>query len=182
MRKIIIVYGLIAGTIVGGLMLGTMAYYQSHEWNMENGHLLGYTTMVIALSVIFVAIKSVRDKHLGGTITFWKGCQIGLLITLIASVMYALSWEVSYRNIGDEFVEKMKSSYEEGLRAEGLSETEFQTKKASMDAMWESYENPIVRFGYTLLEIFPVGLVISLLSAALLRKRDFLPTTQTPSI
>lgn len=177
MRKIIIVYGLIAGTIVGGLMLGTMAYYQSHEWNMENGHLLGYTTMVIALSVIFVAIKSVRDKHLGGAITFWKGCQIGLLITLIASVMYALSWEVSYRNIGDEFVEKMKSSYVEDLKAEGLTEAEFQTKKSEMEAIWESYQNPIVRFGYTLLEIFPVGLILTLISSGLLRKKEFLPPT-----
>ncbi len=177
MRKIIIVYGLIAGTIVGGLMLGTMAYYQTHEWNMENGHLLGYTTMVIALSVIFVAIKSVRDKHLGGAITFWKGCQIGLLITLIASVMYALSWEVSYRNIGDEFVEKMKSSYVEDLKAEGLTEAEFQTRKSEMEAIWESYQNPIVRFGYTLLEIFPVGLILTLISAGLLRKKEFLPPT-----
>lgn len=177
MRKIIIVYGLIAGTIVGGLMLGTMAYYQTHEWNMENGHLLGYTTMVIALSVIFVAIKSVRDKHLGGAITFWKGCEIGLLITLIASVMYALSWEVSYRNIGDEFVEKMKSSYVEDLKAEGLTEAEFQTRKSEMEAIWESYQNPIVRFGYTLLEIFPVGLILTLISAGLLRKKEFLPPT-----
>lgn len=177
MRKIIIVYGLIAGTIVGGLMLGTMAYYQTHEWNMENGHLLGYTTMVIALSVIFVAIKSVRDKHLGGAITFWKGCQIGLLITLIASVMYALSWEVSYRNIGDEFVEKMKSSYVEDLKAEGLTEAEFQTRKSEMEAIWESYQNPIVRFGYTLLEIFPVGLILTLISSGLLRKKEFLPPT-----
>ncbi|MBN8577472.1 MAG: DUF4199 domain-containing protein [Cytophagales bacterium] len=177
MKKIIIIYGLISGTIVGGLMLGTMAYYQSHEWNLENGHLLGYTTMVIALSVVFVAIKSVRDKHLGGAITFWKGCQIGLLITLIASVMYALSWEVSYRNIGDEFVEKMKSSYVEDLKAEGLTEAEFQTKKAEMEAIWESYQNPIVRFGYTLLEIFPVGLILTLISAGLLRKKEFLPPT-----
>ena len=105
MKKIIIIYGLIAGIIVGGLMLASMAYYESNNWDVENGHLIGYTTMVIALSVIFVAVKSVRDNHLGGVITFWKGCQIGLLVTLIASVIYALSWEISYNRIGDEFIE-----------------------------------------------------------------------------
>ncbi|MBX2898071.1 MAG: DUF4199 domain-containing protein [Cyclobacteriaceae bacterium] len=175
MKKIIIIYGLISGAIVGGLMLGTMAYYQTHEWNLSNGHLIGYATMVIALSLIFVAIKSVRDKYLGGVITFWKGCQIGLLITLIASVMYALSWEVSYRNIGAEFVDKMKSMYVEELKKEKLSEAEFQKEIEKSNAMWESYQNPIIRFGITLMEIFPVGLVLTLISAGLLRKKEFLP-------
>lgn len=177
MKKIIIVYGLIAGTIVGGMLMGSMAYYESNNWESKNGELIGYTTMVIALSVIFIAIKSVRDNHLGGAITFWKGCQIGLLITLIASVMYGLSWEISYSRIGGEFVEKMKEKYTEEIRARGLSEADFKVEKAKMDALWESYRNPIVRFGFTLMEIVPVGLVLSLISAGLLRKREFLPAT-----
>jgi hypothetical protein len=177
MKKIIIVYGLIAGTIVGGLMLVTMAYYESNNWETENGHLIGYTTMVIALSVIFIAIKSVRDNHLGGAITFWKGCQVGLLITLIASVMYALSWEISYARVGDGFVSKMKEKYVEELKASGLTDEQFKIEKAEMDALWESYKNPIIRFGFTLMEIVPVGLVLTLISAGLLRKKELLPAT-----
>lgn len=179
MKKIIIVYGLIAGTIVGGLMLATMAYYynQSDSLEMENGHLIGYTTMVIALSVIFIAIKSVRDNHLSGVITFWKGCQVGLLITLIASVMYALSWEISYSRIGSEFVSKMKVKYVEELKAEGLSEAKIKTKTDEMNVTWEYYKNPVIRFGFTLMEIVPVGLVITLICAGLLRKKEFLPTS-----
>jgi hypothetical protein len=181
MKKIIIIYGLIAGFIVGGLMLASMAYYESNNWDVENGHLIGYTTMVIALSVIFVAVKSVRDNHLGGVITFWKGCQIGLLVTLIASVIYALSWEISYNRIGDEFIEKMKADYTEELKASDLTDAQREAKQAKMDKLWENYQNPIIRFGITITEIFPVGLIITLLCAGLLRKKEFLPeSTQEP--
>jgi hypothetical protein len=181
MKKIIIIYGLIAGIIVGGLMLASMAYYESNNWDVENGHLIGYTTMVIALSVIFVAVKSVRDNHLGGVITFWKGCQIGLLVTLIASVIYALSWEISYNRIGDEFIEKMKADYTEELKASDLTDAQREAKQAKMDKLWENYQNPIIRFGITITEIFPVGLIITLLCAGLLRKKEFLPeSTQEP--
>jgi hypothetical protein len=177
MKKIIIIYGLIAGTVVGGLMLASMAYYESNNWDTKNGELIGYTSMVIALSVIFVAIKSVRDNHLGGVITFWKGCQVGLLITLIASVMYALSWEISYSRIGGEFVAKMKETYTQEIKNKGLTDEQYKVEKAKMDALWESYKNPVIRFGFTLMEIVPVGLVLTLISAGLLRRKEFLPAT-----
>jgi hypothetical protein len=182
MKKIIIVYGLIAGTVVGGMLLASMAYFESNNWDTKNGELIGYSTMVIGLSVIFVAIKSIRDNHLGGVITFWKGCQVGLLITLIASVMYALSWEVSYSRIGGEFVAKMKEKYTQEIKAKGLTDDQYKIEQAEMDALWESYKNPVIRFGFTLMEIVPVGLVLTLISAGLLRKREFLPATQRTAV
>ena len=39
----------------------------------------------------------------------------------------------------------------------------------------EMYKNPFLRFGITLSEIFPVGLVIALISAVILRKKEILP-------
>ena len=43
-----------------------------------------------------------------------------------------------------------------------------------MRQMGELYKNPIVKIGFTYMEILPVGLLISLLCAALL-KRNALP-------
>jgi hypothetical protein len=40
------------------------------------------------------------------------------------------------------------------------------------------YKNFIIRAGMTLMEIAPVGIVLSFLSAALLRKKNFLPSTE----
>src|SRR4051812_21595851 len=99
MKKIVIIYGLIAGAIVGTMLIITMPLYESGTLNFDNGELLGYTTMVVALSMVFFGVKSYRDNYSGGTITFGQGAKVGLLITLIASLIYAMSWEVSYNTM-----------------------------------------------------------------------------------
>jgi hypothetical protein len=167
MKRIILVYGLIAGTIVGSMFFITMPLYEKGILTMENGELVGYSTMIVALSLIFFGIKSYRDNHLEGSITFGKALKVGLLITLIASLIYAITWEVIYNTMTD-FVTQMGDKYFEKLRAEG-------TTQAKIDEYKAIYENPFIRFAMTLMEIAPVGILISLLSAGLLRMRGFLP-------
>lgn len=179
MKKVVLIYGLIAGTIVGGTMLITMPLYENGTFNFDNGELTGYTTMVIALSMVFFGVKSYRDNHAGGAITFWSGLKVGLLITLVASIMYAATWEVLYARMGEEFTQEMVAHYMEDLKADGATETELAEAKAKWESFGEMYKNPLIRFGVTLMEIFPVGLVISLLTAGLLRKKEFLPATSS---
>lgn len=179
MKKVILIYGVIAGAIVAGMMFITMPMYDSGTMNFDNGELVGYTTMVIALSMVFFGVKSYRDNHAGGDITFWSGVKVGLLITLVASVMYALAWEVIYSRRGDEFNQKMIQHYMDELKAGGATEVELTEAKARWESFGELYKNPLIRFGVTLMEILPVGLIITLITAALLRKKDFLPASQT---
>ena len=47
--------------------------------------------------------------------------------------------------------------------------------RAEMAQFGEMYANPLIRMPITFIEIFPVGLVISLIAAALLRNSRFLP-------
>lgn len=175
MKKIILIYGLIAGAIVGGLMLLTMPLWETGVLNFDNGQLVGYTTMVIALSMVFFGIKSYRDNHAKGVITFGKGFKIGILITLIAAVMYGLAWEISYSRMGDEFIQKMTEHYFQEMKQDGATEQELNEAKEQWATFSEMYKNPIIRFGATLTEILPVGLIITLISAALLRKKEILP-------
>jgi hypothetical protein len=175
MKKIVITFGLISGAIVSIVLLGSMPLWKNGIINFENGQWVGYTSMVIALSMVFVGIKSYRDNHQQGTISFGRGFRIGILITLIASVMYALSWEVSYRYFAPDFMEKWSEHYVEQKKKEGVSAATLEKEKANMEQLSEMYKNPLVRFGMTLMEIFPVGLVITLVSAGVLRKREILP-------
>jgi hypothetical protein len=182
MKKIIITYGLIAGTIVAGMMLITMPMYNSGALKIENGELLGYSTMVIALSVIFLGVKSYRDKHSNGVISFGKGLKIGLLITLIAGLMYGLAWEYIYPQVGDEFMQKYTELKIAEMKADGATEAKITEWKQESAQMVELYKNFFFRFTFTVIvEIFPVGVIISLISAALLRRKEFLPATE-PSI
>jgi Protein of unknown function (DUF4199) len=170
MKRIVVIYGLIAGAIVGSMFFITMPLYERGILTMENGELVGYSTMVVALSLVFFGVKSYRDNHLGGSITFGKALTVGLLITLVASLVYAITWEVIYNTMTD-FVTEMGDKYFEKLRADG-------TTQAKIDEYAAMYENPFIRFAMTLMEIAPVGILISLFSAALLKKKEFLPTNE----
>jgi len=176
MKKVILIYGLIAGSIVAAMMFITMPMYQSGALNLDNGEWVGYTTIVVALSMVFFGIKSYRDNHSNGSISFVKGFKVGILITLIACIMYGLAWEVSYSQIGDDFMKKINEKYYAEMVAKAATEKELQEAKKQWDSFSEMYKNPLFRFGFTVfVEIFPVGLIITLVSAGILRKKEFLP-------
>jgi Protein of unknown function (DUF4199) len=175
MKKIVITYGIIAGLITGGLMLATMPLFVNGTVDKDNGLWIGYTGMVIALSLVFFGVKSFRDNHAGGKITFGKALLIGLGITLIASLFYVIAWEITFARSGEWFMSNWSTGELDKLKSGGATEAELLVAKKEWDEFGQLYQNPLIRFGMTLMEIFPVGILISLLSAALLRKKEFLP-------
>jgi hypothetical protein len=133
----------------------------------------GFTVMILAFSSIFVAIKNYRDKFNQGEITFGKAFKIGILISLIASTCYVVMWLVVYYNFVPDFMDKYSAFEIKNIQAKGLNAAETTKEIADINNMKEMYKNPIVVVLFTYLEIFPVGLIITLLSALILkRKRD----------
>lgn len=178
MRKTVIVYGLIAGAVIVTLMLTLVSFVDKGSVNFDNAEYFGYGSMLVALSMVFFGIKSYRDNANNGSIGFWKGVQVGLLITLIASVMYAGGWEAYLQanpGLRDGFIQKYTEHQVGKLRENGAPQEEIDGLVSQMSTMGELYKNPVIRFGMTLMEIVPVGLLVTLLSAALLRKRPALP-------
>ncbi len=176
MRNVILKYGLIAGGIVSVvLLLGTALWIDEGMSSFEYGELIGYASMVLALSLVFFGIKSYRDNYHNGAMSFGMGFQVGILITLIASFMYAGTWEGYYQSkpeLRATFMDKYTEQYLNKMRQQGASEVEIQ-KQAETMAVWkERYKNPLLRFGMTLVEILPVGIIITLISAAVLRRRE----------
>jgi hypothetical protein len=174
MLRIVLIFGLISGAIAAGLMWILMGVVKDGGIDFENGMTWGYATMIVALSLIFFAIKSYRDNN-GGRITFWKGLQIGILISLISGVCYAASWELYYRGSGQEFLQKYTAYYLDKMKQEGKSDAEVETARTESQQFMELYRNFFIRFPMTLMEILPVGIIVSLISAALLRRRELLP-------
>ncbi len=172
MRKVVLTFGLIAGLIVTTLMLISMPLMGNGTISFENGELFGYATMIIALSMIYFGVKSFRDNHNNGVLSFGKGFQVGILIAAIAAVIYASGWEVYLSTSSGDFMEQYTTQYLAQMEKEGASATEIEQMKTEMDSMAEMYKNPLIRFGMTLMEIIPVGLIITLLSAFLLKRND----------
>jgi hypothetical protein len=114
---------------------------------------------------------------LNGAISFGKAFGLGLLITLIASVIYALTWEIMFNTLASDYLQKWNAYSLQKMKDAGASMAELAAKQKEMAEFDETYKNPIVRLGFTLAEISPVGIVISLLSAGLLRRKELLPST-----
>ena len=178
MTKIVLIFGLISGAIAGGLMWVLMTFVRSDGVNFDNAVFVGYATMIIALSMVFFGIKSYRDNH-GGRITFVKGLQVGILISLISAFCYAACWEIYYPSVGQEFMEKYTTYHLDKMRKGGASEAEIEQARTEGQQFTEMYKNFFVRFAFSLMEIVPVGIVVTLVSAALLRRRELLPAEGT---
>lgn len=169
MNRIILTYGLIGGVIVSAMMWLTLA---SGKHDFDNGMWIGYTTMVVALSTIYFAVRTFRDKHLGGAITFGKAFLMGLGITLVASTMYVASWMVLDATTGGEFMEEYYQHTKAQLEKSGTPPAEMEAQLKEMREFGEMYKNPAVKIGFTYLEILPVGLVISLICAGILTRKS----------
>jgi hypothetical protein len=178
MKKVVLTFGLIAGVIIAVLVWVVAWLCERDLIAFERMEFVGYASMLIALTMVFFGIKSYRDNYSGGKITFWKGVQVGLLISLIAGVLYfagALSYNIANPGFQAKFIEKYTEFSIGKLQAEGAPQAEIDSAKAEIALMQRLFENPLLFFAIAMVEILPVGIIVTLISAGLLRRREVLP-------
>jgi hypothetical protein len=173
MIRIIVVYGIVAGFVVLIPMMWSMLTL-TEDTIPENAALYGYLSMLLALTAVFLGVKHHRDKALGGVIKFLPALAIGLGISAVASLFWVVGWEITLAT-GFDFAGAYTNSVVEAARARGASEAEVQKVISDTAAFLDMYANPLVRAAITFVEMFPIGVVISLISASLLRNSRFLP-------
>lgn len=170
--KYALIYGGLAGAIIVSIISATIAMdLPSHATSVW----VGYLIMLAALSLIFVGVKRYRDVERGGVVSFGRAFVLGLAMAVTAAVIYTIGWEIYLTVSGGDFMAEYTAGIVERMRAEGAPPSAVEAKAAEMRAMAESYRNPLFRMPLTFVEIFPVGLVVALISAALLRNPKLLP-------
>jgi amino acid transporter len=169
MKRTVWTFGLIAGAIMSAMMLVTIPFMD--RIGFDTAEVIGYTTIIAAFLLIFFGIKSYRDNKLGRTISFGRALLVGVLINVVASACYVATWEVIYFGIAPDFVAKYSAHAIEKARAEGASEEQIAKKTVDMQKFQELYRNPLINAAITFLEPFSVGLIVSLVSAGILRRR-----------
>jgi hypothetical protein len=175
MLRIVLTNGLISGVVIIAGILGTLLIGGGHSslW-------LGYLIMLVALSSILLGVKQYRDRDLGGVIGFGKALLIGLGIAVTASVAYVLVWEVYLAVTHYTFIDHYTASILAAKRAGGITGAEYQKAVAEMETLRQQYANPLFRLPMTFVEIFPVGVLIALVTAVLVRNPKFLPARARP--
>lgn len=177
MKKIVLTYGILAGAINAGMAYALTTVF-GDELMHANAEWVGYTVMIIALAMIFVGVKQYRDHELGGVIKFGRAFLVGLYIALVASVIYVGVWEIYMNTAGGDFMEEYTTSYISQMEENGASAAEISEAETEMEYYKEMYRNPLLRMLITLSEILPVGLIIALISAAVLRNNKIVPPEQ----
>jgi hypothetical protein len=169
MKKIVLTFGLIAGAILSLMMLATLPFMD--KVGFDKGYVIGYTSMVLAFLLVFFGIRSYRENIGGGAITFGRAFSVGILIVLIASACYVVTWEIVYFKLAPGFADRYANYVMEKLRSSGASQQAIQGKLEEMKMLKRMMDNPLTNAALSFIEPLPVGLIITLISAAILRKK-----------
>lgn len=169
MRKIVLVFGLIAGAILAAMMLLTLPFQD--QIGFDKGAIIGYTTMVLAFLMVYFGVRSYRDTVAGGHVTFGRAFTVGLLITAVASACYVATWELIYYKLAPDFVEKYAAHAVEKTRRSGATDAQIAARTQEMAEFAALYRNPLVNIALTFLEPLPVGIVFTLVTAGVLSRK-----------
>lgn len=169
MKKTILAYGLLSGAVISILMASTIPF--AHKIGFDKGLFVGYTTMILAFLLVYMGIRSYRDNAGNGHITFGKAFAVGICITLISSFCYVVTWEIIYYNFMPHFLDEYGAYAMQKLQASGASAAAIQNQVEQMAKYKQLYANPLYMGLMTFIEPFPVGLVITLVSAGILRRK-----------
>ncbi len=172
MKRIVLTYGLIAGAVVSIFMTTTMLIADRQE-TVDTGAssmIVGYLGMLISFAFIFVAIKSYRDKENGGVVSFGKAFSIGLLISLVASTLYVITWAFVYNNFLPHYMDRYCAAMIQKANA-ALSGPALQAEIAGINKAKETYATPLGFTLFTYAEILPVGILVSFIASLVLKRK-----------
>jgi hypothetical protein len=85
--------------------------------------------------------------------------------------MFVVVWLIDYYIFIPDFLDKYIPHVLKDAREEGATDIELQEKAEEMASFKEMYKNPLFVVVITFSEVFPVGLIISLISALILKKK-----------
>src|ERR1700752_1743869 len=170
LKKTVLTFGVISGVAIAILMGVTSMF--AGQIGFDRAVIVGYTTILVAFLLVFFGIKSYRDNVGGGEISFARAFTVGILITLITCFFYVVSWEILYYTFLHDFPEKYGNHVMEKARASGATPEQLAQQLEEVKKMQALLNTPLLASTVIFIaEPLPVGIGMTLISAAILRKR-----------
>jgi len=166
MKKIVLVFGIIIG-LVFCANIGLMVYWMYHNPDLKGSDIVGYAVMVVVFSLIYIGVRNYRNKQLDGLISFGKAFKTGALIALLGSAIYVAAWLFSYYLFVPDFMDVYSDYVLKNCTPEDLP-----AKTKEMADFKELYKNPLFVILITFSEVLPIGLVVALVSALILKRKQ----------
>jgi hypothetical protein len=169
-KKTVLTCGIISGVIISVLMSITTVF--ADRIGFDRAVIVGYTSMLMAFLLVFFGIRSYRENVGGGEISFGRAFTVGILITLITCLFYVVSWEIIYYNFLTDFADKYANHVIEKARASGATPDQLAKQREELKGMKAMLDKPLLSAAIIFIsEPLPVGLVMTLVSALILRRK-----------
>ena len=164
MKTTIFRYALRATGIL--IVLGLINWFViARPMGYRASEIVGYLSMVLALSMIYFAIRHFRMQYGNGSVSFGQGFRIGMFITLITSALFFIYSALYFLIWGDEFKEWADQHFQSSLSSEKYQEYVLQVEQ-----MGALYNNVAFQGLVMFLTVFFIGLIITLISATVLKR------------
>jgi hypothetical protein len=180
MKKTVLTFGLISGLIISVLMCGSLLLADK----IASGHsmALGYTIMVASFLLIYFGIRSYRDNTLAGQISFGRAFACGILITSsLPSATSPCGRSSTSTSCPTSWIGTSPRRFTRSSPPD-LTPPPPPRRSLPYNALSSSTKNPFVNMAYTFMEPLPVGLIITLISAAILRRKAPVEPTAAPAV
>jgi len=153
------------------------------------GFMMPMVLFIISLAItffgIFYSTKKIKNDLLGGELTFGQGFMIGLLVVFFASIISAVYGYIQSTIIDPDYMrnimEAQKEWMYEFMSSKGVAEDQIEKAIEGIDAKMNDI-NPVKTIFTTILSGTIFGAIVSLITAAILKKKNDNPFTNTQVI
>ena len=152
--------GLILGLV--GIVYSLLMYFLDLSFNKVQG----YIFLLLQFAILFYLVKSYRDNHLHGYITYGQALGAGVIICLISALITAVFTYILYAVIDTGLADKQLAFTEEMMVERGIPQAQIDAGMAvQKKIMVPAIIAPITIFGSML-----YGTVMSLIIGIFVRK------------
>lgn len=131
---------------------------------------LAYLGYIIMIVVIVLAVKSFREKHGNGFVSFGQGFQTGFYIVIISSVISAIYTYLFFAFFDPEMITKMIEMAEEKMLE---SNPDMPQEQLDMAMKWtKKFMSPVWMAIWGTIWNIIIGSILSLIIAAIMKKED----------
>lgn len=169
MKSPILTYGLLAGVVVDALMFGPIVVFGERPGWLRYAEIVGYSAMALSMTLAYFAMRHERARR-GGFLSFSRGLGVGVGVTAIASLLFGLATYAFYWIVGDRLPQKLWDRYVAQIRGSGADAASIARQLAEMEQMRSLFFSYAFQAALMFATLFLIGLAISLVSAALLRR------------
>ncbi len=171
MRHSILKFGLISGSIIVGIPLLSGLVIGYGPETFKTGEIIGYSTMILSMLIIFIAVKEYQKAHRSEVVGFLKILSIGAGISTIAGLMFGIYNVIYVEFIDPEFMQQYYQYYIEGIKSSGAAAAEIERQISQLEREKDMFMNPIVNFFAMFVTVFMIGLSVSVISGLFQKDR-----------